>query len=231
MTACRLHLRLGRLDLLLLADALQRQLMLLRAVEYGFRLGVLHLRFVDLLAGQRPFLEELLPVVDELLRRVQRLARGVDVGLGFGDLFGHSGSSRRSIVGFRLTELSAALLGCRDEVTVLELGEQLARLHVIAADHQIAADRRADFRDDVRLLARVEDRVGVHDHANTASDGRRHLHGGDRFGLRLLFLARDERGRDRHAAGESNECAHDYSVPVSVCSAASATRYRTRPSS
>ena len=55
------------------ADALQRLQMLLRRVEVGAGLRVLHLRLVDELPRQRAFAEQLLAVVEQLLRGIERL--------------------------------------------------------------------------------------------------------------------------------------------------------------
>jgi hypothetical protein len=51
------------------------------------------------------------------------------------------------------------------------------------------------------------------------------------LGLWLGLPARDERQTHRRTTDGSHECVHGHNVPLSVCSAASATRYRTSPSS
>ena len=188
------------------------------------RLRVLHLRLVHLFARQRAFLEQLLPAVEQFFRGVERFARGFDVRLRLCHLFRHAGAGGGAEVRLRLNELAAALLGGADEIGVLEFGEELARLDVIAAIDQEAPDRGADLGDDVRLFTRKQHRVRVDDDANASLDRRRHFHRRDRFGFRLGFLAADRDEAERGAAGESNDCRHDYSVPVSVCSAARATR-------
>ena len=65
--------------------------MLLRRVELSLCLRVCDLRLVDRLARKGAFREQLLPAVEQLFRRVQRLVRRVDVGLRFGDLLRNRG--------------------------------------------------------------------------------------------------------------------------------------------
>jgi len=164
-----LELPLGGADLLLLADALERLQVLLGGRETGARLRVCDLRFVDGLARERPFLEQLLPRIDQFLRGIERLARRVDVGLCFHHLFRHGRRCRRAVVRFRLLNLALPFLRLRLQVAVLELREQLPLLHVVAAVHQKAADRRADLRRDVRLVARIQHGVRIDDQADAAA--------------------------------------------------------------
>ena len=77
---------------------------------------------------------------------------------------------RSLIVRLRLPVLAAAGDGLSDEVAVLEHGQQLTLLHVIAAIDEEPADRRADLRHDVRLIARVQNRVGGHDLADASAE-------------------------------------------------------------
>ena len=147
------------------------------------------MRFVDQLARQGAFAKQLLAAVEELLRGVERFLRRVDIALRFGDLLGHGGRGGRVVVRLGLCELAAAFLRRRDEVAVLELREQLTRLHVIAAVDQEAPHRRADLRHDVRLIAREEHRVGVDDQPDAPFDRRRHLHRRDGLGRFLRAMA------------------------------------------
>ncbi len=203
----------------------------MRGLELPLRLRVADLRLVHLLARERARLEELLAAVDQLLRGVERLARGREIGLGLQHLLGHADRLRGSEIRLGLPVLPLARQGGRDEVPVLEDGEELPLFHVIAAVHEEPPHRRRDFRRDVRLIARIEDRVGGDDAADAAANGRRHLDGDDRRGLRLALSARRGGEGDEETDRAANGCAHGYKVPVSVCSAASATRYRTSPSS
>ena len=166
----------------LAADRLQRGQVLLRGFELGARLRQRDLRFFDELSGNRPFLEQLLAAVEQLLRRIRLRPPGVDVGLRLGQLLRHR-RRRRARVRLGLRELAPALGGRRHQIAILELDDQLSLLDVIAPVDEEAANRCADLRSDGRLVQRIEDRVRGHDVVNGAFHGLGDLDGCDRLGF------------------------------------------------
>ena len=98
--------------------------------------------------------------------------------------------------------LSAALAR---QVAILQHGQQLARLHVVAAIHQELLHRRADLRHHARLVVRAE-------HAVAASTMRRmvscvtggDLHGRGRLGL-LLFSSCEQAGEAAERGNETSQ--------------------------
>ena len=92
----------------------------------GLRVG--DLRFIHQPARQRALLEQLLAAVQDFLGVVARLAGGFQIGLRFDDRFGNSGAFGGAKIRFGLLHRALALRGGRDQIAVLEDGQQLSLL-------------------------------------------------------------------------------------------------------
>src|SRR5207245_5914116 len=79
----RRDLSLRAANLFLRPDALQRVPVLLRRLELSLRLRVRDLRLVDELPRDGALPEQLLPALEHVLRGIERLPRGVQIGLRF----------------------------------------------------------------------------------------------------------------------------------------------------
>ena len=155
--------------------------MLLRGFELGFRLRIGDRRLVHLFARDRALVEQLFPAVEQLLRGLERLARRVDVGLRFRDLLGDGGGGRGSIVRLGLPVLAAAGGLLSDQIAVLEHGEQLTLLHMIAAIHIKLLYRCGDLGHDAVLAKRKQCSVTFHNTADCGLSHCRNLHRCRRF--------------------------------------------------
>ena len=160
------HLGLRALDLLLLADALKRFEMRLARLILAASLRIRDLRIIHQFARKGSFLQQLLPIFEELLRGVNRLLGGLHIRLGLADLLGNRRACRGTVIRFRLLELPLAF-GCgRSQVAAFQLGYKLALLHMVAAVDVELPHRRADFRHHVGPIAREQHSVCRNDAAD-----------------------------------------------------------------
>ena len=195
-------LRLGGGDLRLFADGVEVAQVFLGGVQLGLGLGVLHLGFVHLAAREGPLREELLAAFDQLLRGVELLLGGLDIGLGFDRGLRYGGAGGAAIVGFGLRHLRFVGGHRRFEVAILESGQKLSHLHVVAAIGVELLHGRADLGHHGFLLAREEGAVTGDDAADSVLSDGGDLHGSGRFDLGLLLLMAC--GGDEQAPGEGD---------------------------
>src|SRR5260370_30138490 len=160
----RFELRLRALDLLLAPHPLQRFQMFLRRIELALRLDHGTLGVIGRLLRHRSLADQSLAAFKYLSRRLQRLTRGLSVGLRFGQIFRHRRRGRGLKSGCSLVVQTLAFLRRRFQITIFQQGESISLLHVIAAVDVELAHRRADFGHDVGLIDRIQNRRRL-DHA------------------------------------------------------------------
>ncbi len=94
--------------------------------------------------------------------------RGVQIGLRLHHCFGHCCALNGAQIGFGLIQRAFALGGGGNQVAVLERGQELALLYMIAAVHVELLHRRGDLGHHAGLILREQNPVAVDD----APDGR-----------------------------------------------------------
>jgi hypothetical protein len=134
----------------------------------------------------------------KLLRRIQGLFGEFQILLALLQL--------HLIGNFGLRIAPRALLGGAGQILVLQLAQQLVRLHVAALVHIPFLYGGDDFRDNGRLIARVQDRIRHHLALDRLFFCCVHLdgHGGLCFGRFLLAASRENGAR-----GRQNKCQAD----------------------
>ena len=186
MAFCGLYLRSGSFDLLLLSDTLKSFEMRLGCLILAAGLRISDLRVIHQLASQRAFAQQLLAIIEKLLRCVNRLLGSLHIGLGLSGRLGDDGAGGGAVVRFRLIELPLAFGGGGSEVAAFEFGYQLSLRDMVAAVDVELPHRSADLRHHVGPVAREEHGVRGNDAADGVLPRRRDLHRHN--GLSLLFF-------------------------------------------
>ena len=153
------HLRGGGLDLFLFGDGLEHPQMLLGGFELALGLRVAHQGFIHLAPRQRAFLEQLLAAVEHLFGGIHGLPVCVHIGLRLDHRLGNGRARGGAQIGFRLVHGAFAFGGLGGEVAVLQHGQKLALLHVVAAVDVELLHRRGDLGHDAGLVPREEHAV------------------------------------------------------------------------
>src|SRR5579872_856566 len=220
-------LRARGFQLLVAREALQVIGLLAGGLVRAAGLAERGLGVVDVLLRHGALAEQARAVVEDGLRGIERVLRGFRVELRLLLFLRNRGPRRRLIRRFGEIERRVALGGGAGEVRVLELEEQLPRADLRAALDVVALDGRGDLGNDGRLLPRIQQPVGADRPLDLRQQHRRDV---DRHDRRLLFfLAAMARGRGEQRE-DDDEVLHQ-KLPVTVCSSASARRYRAPASS
>ncbi len=179
-------------------------------------------------------------IVVQLLGRPQRFLCSLHIRLRPIPVIHHRRPAQQVVGGLRLLILILALIGCRGQIRALQHHHQLACTNVIASIDQDFRDRRGDLRRHRSLVHRIQDRVSGHHSIDCALYRRLHRHrrrsltfGLGCLGLALAAAGKNTSGKNNgdHARSRKKMFIHDYKIPLSVCSVASAIRYRASPSS
>ena len=100
--------------------------MFVGGLELSLRLHIGHSRFLDEPGGERPFLQQFFPAVQNFFRTVAGLASGLDIGLRFHHRFGNSCAFGSTEVGFGLIDGTFAFRRSGHQIAILEDRQELA---------------------------------------------------------------------------------------------------------
>src|SRR3974390_439399 len=150
----------GRLEKLILAEAIQVRQLFLRLFVGAACLSQLDFSGIEVAAGQCTLVEERFASIVDFLRGVKGGFGGGSVELGFLNLLRKAGAGGHGVAGFGLFECALALFFGADEISVFELREDLALFHVSAALHVELVDGRSDLWRKYGLLQRIDHRFG-----------------------------------------------------------------------
>ena len=154
-------------------------------------------RLVQLLAWESALLEENAAAVINLLLRVVRFLRRLQIKCSLLPFFRQSGRGLKPVGRLRLFVRALVLDLGSGEIAVLQHGEDLAALHTTAAIHVKRSYWRDDFRSDGRLVARKQNSFSADDLLDCAALRDCGLHRDHRFGFLWLLRTGHQHCKDR----------------------------------